>query len=172
MSNTDKAYVPTDKELELAYIYWLNLLKIYQNEEKLFYLFDVSVPKDQLWLKLARESSFLSMEKIASKMGISKNAYNQIEKSELEGKITIKTLKKAASAIDCELVYFIRPCSGKTFSSAIWSRLLKVCTKAKRFKTYRAGKIALPLAYHALEVLKSAKFRKENNLIKVWSGRK
>jgi hypothetical protein len=43
----------------------------------------------------------------------------------MRGSITISALAKAAEAMDCELVYAIRPKKKVRFSSQIWHPLLK-----------------------------------------------
>lgn len=172
MSSKDSKQVVSEEEISKAYYFWLNLAGIYKNEEKVFHLFDVKVPKEKSWLKISRVSSFTTMDQVATKLSISKSAYSRIEKAEQDGKLTLKTLAEAAEAMDCELVYFIRPYSRITFSNRVWNKILKVCFKTRRFKSYRKGFIAQPLAHQAFEILKSAKFRKENNLIKTWPNQK
>jgi transcriptional regulator with XRE-family HTH domain len=76
------------------------------------------------WLRTARESLMISVDQCAEKLGMSRANYSQFEKRELEGKITIETLARAAEALDCELVYAIRPKKRVRFSQLIWQKLL------------------------------------------------
>ncbi len=75
------------------------------------------------WLSLARKALFLSRKELAAKLGITSSALKQIEKSELRGAVKIETLERVAEAMQCELVYAIRPKSRKLFSEVVWEHL-------------------------------------------------
>ena len=77
------------------------------------------------WLKRAREASFLSAQGVSSRLGIKRTAYAKFESD--ESKMNIATLKRCAEAMDCELVYAIRPKSQKRFSDSIWDALSPGC---------------------------------------------
>src|ERR1022692_2079026 len=61
------------------------------------------------WLKAIRESLGLSHAAVANKIGISRQAYFEIEQREDREKISIENLSRAAAALKCELVYFLVP---------------------------------------------------------------
>jgi transcriptional regulator with XRE-family HTH domain len=80
----------------------------------------LDLPIRQDWLKQAREALFLSTRTMAEKLGINRGTYVRLEKSEVEGRISLNSLKKCADAMGCELVYAIRPKNQQPFSDAIW----------------------------------------------------
>lgn len=61
------------------------------------------------WLKTTREALGIPAMILAKKIGISQPTLVNLEKSELNEKITIESLKKIAKALHCELKYAIVP---------------------------------------------------------------
>jgi predicted DNA-binding mobile mystery protein A len=61
------------------------------------------------WLRAVRESVGLSQAAVAKNLGITQQAYADIEKAEKRGTITLQTLRRAAEAMDCGLTYFTIP---------------------------------------------------------------
>lgn len=61
------------------------------------------------WLKAIRESLGLSHAAVAKRIGISRQAYFEIEQREDRQKISIENLSRAAAALKCQLVYFLVP---------------------------------------------------------------
>jgi predicted DNA-binding mobile mystery protein A len=68
----------------------------------------ISVPKEG-WLRTTRKSLGMSGAQLARRMGITRAAISNTEKSELEGRVTIKAMRDAAEAMDCRFVYAIVP---------------------------------------------------------------
>lgn len=64
------------------------------------------------WLRAIREALGVSASDLAREMGISRSLPLLLEKSEAENTITLKSLKAAANALDCELVYALVPKAG------------------------------------------------------------
>jgi predicted DNA-binding mobile mystery protein A len=54
----------------------------------------------------------MSLRQLAHRIGISASALTNFEKREQTEAITLATLKKAANAMDLELVYYFKPKSG------------------------------------------------------------
>jgi predicted DNA-binding mobile mystery protein A len=54
----------------------------------------------------------MTMQQLASVMEVTRQHVAFMEKSEAEERITLKSLKRAAEALDCELVYAVVPKSG------------------------------------------------------------
>jgi len=75
-------------------------------------------------IKMARQALFKTASTISQKMKITKSAFSKIERAEDRGHITLNTLRKVAEAMECELVYAIRPKNQKIFSQVIWDSLL------------------------------------------------
>ncbi|MDB6170120.1 MAG: DNA-binding protein [Verrucomicrobia bacterium] len=61
------------------------------------------------WLRAVRQATGLSQLSIASKLGITRQAYAEIERAEERGSISLRTLERSAAAIGCELGYFLVP---------------------------------------------------------------
>lgn len=51
----------------------------------------------------------MSLDAFGRRLGVSKQTAHQLEKSEIEGSITVKRLQAAADALDCELVVLLVP---------------------------------------------------------------
>jgi predicted DNA-binding mobile mystery protein A len=61
------------------------------------------------WLRAVRESVGVSQTSLAQKLGMSRQSYAELEAAEARGAISLKSLQRAAEALDCELVYFVLP---------------------------------------------------------------
>jgi len=64
------------------------------------------------WLRAIREATGLSLREVGKKIGATPSHLQALEKSEGHERITLRTLKKVAGAMDCQLVYAIIPKSG------------------------------------------------------------
>jgi predicted DNA-binding mobile mystery protein A len=64
------------------------------------------------WVKTIRTSIGMSLEQLGSKLGITKQSAQSIEKREREGSITINALEEAARALEMKLVYGFVPIDG------------------------------------------------------------
>jgi predicted DNA-binding mobile mystery protein A len=61
------------------------------------------------WLRAIREAVGLSQVQVAVRAGVKRQSYAQFESAEEKGSISVASLRRAAGAMDCELVYFIVP---------------------------------------------------------------
>jgi predicted DNA-binding mobile mystery protein A len=61
------------------------------------------------WIQSIRLALGMSLRQLAAKIGISASALNNFEKREQADTITLATLKKAATAMDMDLVYYFKP---------------------------------------------------------------
>lgn len=61
------------------------------------------------WIKTLRKSLGMTGAQFAERLGVSRARLMQLERAEALDAVTLKTLKKAAAAINCELVYVIVP---------------------------------------------------------------
>ena len=57
------------------------------------------------WLKAIRKSLGMSVRQMADRMGITQQSAARLEANEVEDAITLKSLRKAAEALNCRLVY-------------------------------------------------------------------
>jgi predicted DNA-binding mobile mystery protein A len=61
------------------------------------------------WLRAVRDAIGLNQRTVAARMAIRQQTYHQIEQREGKGDISLSSLRRAAEALDCELVYFLVP---------------------------------------------------------------
>jgi predicted DNA-binding mobile mystery protein A len=76
------------------------------------------------WIQSTRLALGMSLRQLAERIGISASALANFEKREQSDTVTLATLKKAANAMDMELVYFFKPKSG-SIKSAIEKQATK-----------------------------------------------
>lgn len=76
------------------------------------------------WIQSTRLALGMSLRQLAERIGISASALTNFEKREQSDTVTLATLKKAANAMDMELVYFFKPKSG-SIKSAIEKQATK-----------------------------------------------
>jgi predicted DNA-binding mobile mystery protein A len=61
------------------------------------------------WVRAIREALGMTPQRLATRMGVTRPRVNMLEKAELSGATTLKSLRQAAEAMDCVLVYAIVP---------------------------------------------------------------
>jgi predicted DNA-binding mobile mystery protein A len=61
------------------------------------------------WIKAIREALGMSGVQFAGRLGVSAQTANALEKSEVNATIKLETLRKAAEALNCTLVYALVP---------------------------------------------------------------
>lgn len=119
----------TEKEIKTARRTWLKNYEFVQTDSEVEAFLSESIDSfcegQTSWLKKARESLFFSADRVAHRLGVSRAAYAKYEANEKSGTISIATLARAAEALDCELVYAIRPKSRVKFSTLIWNQLFE-----------------------------------------------
>lgn len=64
------------------------------------------------WIRAVRKSLGMSVYQLAVRMGMTQQAVSQLEAKELSETVSIKTLRKAAEALNCRLVYVLVPNEG------------------------------------------------------------
>ncbi|MBI2517248.1 MAG: helix-turn-helix domain-containing protein [Opitutae bacterium] len=70
------------------------------------------------WLQSVREAIGLKQTEVAKAIGVTRQSYAQLERAEANRSISLKSLDRAAEAMDCEVVYFLVPkeTAGRTFA--------------------------------------------------------
>ena len=96
---------------------------------------DVPVPPGG-WLRAIRLATGMPASYPASKLGLTQQGFDALEKSEAAGGIALKSLKRAADAMDCDLVYAVVPRGGGSVGAMI-----------ERQAVARARKQILPIAH-------------------------
>lgn len=61
------------------------------------------------WVRAVREALGMSTEQLGRRLGISRQAVSLLERSELEETVRLASLRRAAEALDCALVYAFVP---------------------------------------------------------------
>lgn len=61
------------------------------------------------WIRAVRDALGLSTRQLAERMGSSQSWISVLEKSEVSGSTTLKSLRQAAEAMDCTLMYALIP---------------------------------------------------------------
>ena len=64
------------------------------------------------WIRAIREATGISARELAQATGTSRQLPLQLEKAEANDSITLKSLRKLAGALDCDLVYALVPREG------------------------------------------------------------
>lgn len=72
---------------------------------------DVAIPSTG-WLKAVRVSLGVSLQQLANKLSITRQSVREMETRELEGSISLNSLREAAKALDMHLVYGLVPKDG------------------------------------------------------------
>jgi predicted DNA-binding mobile mystery protein A len=66
-------------------------------------------PPPKGWIRAIRDAIGMSGVQLASRLGVRHQTVEAIEKSEATGTIQLNTLRRAAEALDCTLVYALVP---------------------------------------------------------------
>jgi predicted DNA-binding mobile mystery protein A len=64
------------------------------------------------WIRTIRQALGVSSGELARRLGTSRQLPLQLEKGEAEDRVTLKSLRAAANALDCDLVYALVPRAG------------------------------------------------------------
>lgn len=61
------------------------------------------------WIRALRDALGMTTEQLAERLGVSQPRISQLEHAELEGSLTLASMKAAAEAMNCTLVYALVP---------------------------------------------------------------
>ena len=61
------------------------------------------------WVRAIRDALGMSGPQLARRMGVSAQSVDALERSEVSGSIKLETLRRAAEALDCRVVYVLIP---------------------------------------------------------------
>lgn len=61
------------------------------------------------WIRAIRDALGMSSRQLAARMGQTQSAVTQLEHSEVNGTVRLESLRRAAAALDCDLVYALVP---------------------------------------------------------------
>jgi predicted DNA-binding mobile mystery protein A len=123
------------------------------------------------WVKTLREALSMSVEQLANRLGLTRGRIAQLENAEVHDAVTLRTLKEAANAMECEFVYAIVPKGNSTLEDIIK-------TRAEQIAHERISRVAHTMALEEQllddNILKSQKSELARNLMehlnkKLWS---
>jgi predicted DNA-binding mobile mystery protein A len=82
-----------------------------QYQSKLSQLVDINniIRPKEGWVRTLRKALGMSSPQLARRLGISKSQASQMERMEVEDRITLKQLRRVADSLDCELMYALVP---------------------------------------------------------------
>lgn len=86
-------------------------------------LLDISTPPKG-WIRAIRDALGMSGRQLANRVGVTKQRTALIEKQELTGTATLKTLRRIAESLDCVLVYGFVP--RNSLEETIRNRALRI----------------------------------------------
>ncbi len=66
-------------------------------------------PPHQGWIRAIRDALGMSGRQLADRLGLSKQSVARMEKDEMTGALSLKTLSRVAEGLDCVLVYGLVP---------------------------------------------------------------
>ena len=69
---------------------------------------DVTAPPKG-WIRAIRDALGMTAKQLANRLGVAQQAVARIEKEELAGSVTIKTMRRIAECLDCVFVYGFVP---------------------------------------------------------------
>jgi len=61
------------------------------------------------WVRTLRKALGMSGPQMANRLGISKSQASQMERMEIEDRITLRQLRRVADSFDCDLIYALVP---------------------------------------------------------------
>ena len=88
------------------------------------------------WVRAIRDALGMSSTELAARLGVIQQSVPDLERSEVHGTIKLETLRRAAEALDCDLVYFLVPRT--TLDKAVKDQALR-----------KAAQHLRPVAHHS-----------------------
>ena len=126
-------------------IQWLTIKQLDQQLKEWRMLSNHSQRPKVGWVKTLRTALNMSVMQIAKNLGVKRGRITQLENAEATGGVTVRALKEAANAMDCEFVYAIVPKNFSTLEEMIKAR-------AKQVATERVASVAHSMALEAQSV--------------------
>jgi len=120
--------------------------------------------QEKNWLWHTRQVLQMKTSLIAEKMKVTKAAYYQFEKAEEDGTITIQSLEKAAQALNCELIYFLKPKGDSpTLSEKLWNEVYLDAIQHPWVRSRPEKNKYLALISIVKKLIKDPQYRKKKN---------
>lgn len=93
-----------------------------QYQSKIDQLIDIKrikSPKEG-WIRTLRKALGMSSPQLAKRIGVGKSQASQMERMEMEDRITLKQLRRVAEVLNCDLVYALVP--RQSVETMIWEQ--------------------------------------------------
>jgi predicted DNA-binding mobile mystery protein A len=98
---------------------------------------DLDVPSKG-WIATVRKALGMSGTELGKRMSLSRGRISQAEKSEIEGRVTLRTMQDMAEGLGCRFVYAIIPESGELNDVIAAQARKKATALVKRAATHMA----------------------------------
>lgn len=116
----------------------------------------------QGWVKTLRKALGMTAQQLAERLGLTRSRIVQLEEAEKDQAITLRVLKKAAEAMDCELIYVIVPkvsLHGHTLKDIIEVKAAEVAENA-------VNNVSYSMYLENQEIKKNQRVRQKKELTK------
>lgn len=84
-------------------------------------------PPPKGWIRAIRDALGMSSEQLARRLSVRSQSIDDWEKAEASGSVQLKTLRRAAEALDCNLVYALVPKT--SLENAVQSRARRIAIR-------------------------------------------
>ncbi|MDF3047900.1 MAG: transcriptional regulator, family [Candidatus Midichloriaceae bacterium] len=76
------------------------------------------------WIGAIRKALGMSMRQLGKRIGVTQQSASRLEANEIDGSITLKSLRKVAEGLDCQLIYALVPLKGR-LQNIVYAQALK-----------------------------------------------
>ncbi len=90
------------------------------------------------WLREVRQSLRMPLRWVAARMGLTVSGVSHLESREADGSITLKSLREAAEAMDCDLVYAVVP-RAESVSAMLETRARRIARERVQHVAHTMG---------------------------------
>ena len=88
---------------------WLLIRQLDQRFEQLRSVKELLLPPRGGWIRTVRRALGMAVSQLAARLEVTPGSITQLEQQENAGRATLSSLKKAADALDCDLVFALIP---------------------------------------------------------------
>ena len=79
------------------------------------------------WIRAIRDALGMTAKQLAGRLGVAQQAVARIEKAEITGSVTIKTMQRVAERLDCRFVYGFVPTT--SLDETVQARARQIATE-------------------------------------------
>jgi predicted DNA-binding mobile mystery protein A len=79
------------------------------------------------WIRAVREAIGMSAEQFGQRLGTTRQAVHQLERSEVDDGIRLDSLRRAAEALNCRFVYAFVPTA--SLEDSVWRRAVAIASR-------------------------------------------